>query len=119
MKLFDQLLAAQTESEFFLALCTVINTPRHYPFRPELASISDNGIPALRLSMTYPVRIRSGENNLLTWQTTHIFTLSSQTLSWQILDGPVISGLQAIQQALWQLSDPSDLIQMPELPAKS
>lgn len=110
MRSLDRLLAATTETEFFVLICQLVNVSDEKPLSAKLESIKTPVGTGLQLTVRQAMRYRTNDGTLLQWDTTHIFTLDEHgELSWWMPDQPVVTGLKNIQDSLkqWWKKEPA------------
>jgi len=100
---FEKLLEAQTETEFFVIISTLLNHEPIPRLRAQMTSTQEENELVLRLTLeqTLAYLQPNQRNHVFRAETTHIFTLSQRgMLTWWMKGQPTRVGLKNIQAAL-------------------
>ena len=103
MNVFERLLQAQTETEFFVLVSGLLSPQLIANIRGKMTSVQEDGESALRLSLeqTLAYLQPDGMHQVFVSETTHIFTLyENGKLTWWMKGQPTQIGLKDIQAAL-------------------
>jgi hypothetical protein len=114
---FENLLQAETETEFFVIVSTLLNREPIPRLRAQMTSIQEKNELMLRLAVEQTLVYLHPQNRSEVFQaeTTHIFTLSqSGKLSWWMKGQPTRVGLKNIQAALKMFQESI----LPQLPSQ-
>jgi hypothetical protein len=115
---FEKLLEAQTETEFFVIISTLLNHEPIPRIRAVMSSTQEGNELILRLTLeqTLAYLQPNQRNHVFRAETTHIFTLTqSGKLTWWMKGQPTRVGLKNIQAALKMFHES---ILTPQLPSQ-